>query len=585
MKRVEFSTIKKLERLGKGSFAKVFKVESSDFGIVAAKYVDLLDNKIDHESVKKEADIMIALRHLNITQLYGICETEKYFIILMKFEENGDLFNYIHSFQDYEAQFIWPERLKMCIGICRGLKALHDRNIIHRDLKSSNILLDRENTPKISDFGLSKVIDEYSVKSSLNNAFGDLLWRAPEIVNGRYSKKSDIYSLGMVFWEIGTGKKPFEGFKQLDNRSTIIPKIEFTENFHLVFKELVEKCLDKDPEQRPDIITILNKVEEIVLPLLYYARIGDINELIRHINQGDDVNMKNNENETPLHVSSSNGHLQIVQFLVEHGANINSINKSQETPLSLSSANGHLPIVEYLISHGADFKDGINKESYLHWSARNGYLNIVENLINKGEDIYQKNQNGEIPVELAKIHKQGLVIQFLERIHRQSEKAFEASKKGDIQTIFDLNKDGFSINTRFNGRLLIHLSSENGHLSVVEYLVNQKVDINSKDNNNWTPLHYAAKNGHLSVVEYLVNQKADINSKEDNNWTPLHYAAKNGHLSVVEYLLHQGADFRDRINGQSYLHWAAESGHLSVVEYLVNQKADINAKNNYVEFL
>jgi len=132
----------------------------------------------------------------------------------------------------------------------------------------------------------------------------------------------------------------------------------------------------------------------------------------------------------------------------------------------------------------------------------------------------------------------------------------------------------------------LHVAAANGHLSVVEYLVNQKADINAKTQKDSTPLHLAASKGHLSVVEYLVNQKADISAKDKDNQNPLHYAALNGHLSVVEYLVNQKADIsaKDKFN-YTPLHRAAQNGHLSVVEYLVNQKADINAKNNGVEIL
>jgi len=102
-------------------------------------------------------------------------------------------------------------------------------------------------------------------------------------------------------------------------------------------------------------------------------------------------------------------------------------------------------------------------------------------------------------------------------------------------------------------RTPLHYAAQNGHFGVVEYLGNQKADINAKDKDDGTPLHIAAQIGHLSVVEYLVNQKADININDMNNWTPLHYASRYGHLSVVKYL--------------------------------VNQKADINAKDTCVEFL
>jgi len=93
------------------------------------------------------------------------------------------------------------------------------------------------------------------------------------------------------------------------------------------------------------------------------------------------------------------------------------------------------------------------------------------------------------------------------------------------------------------------------HLPLLSYMMENGAGINRKDEYNQTPLHWAARYGHLSVVEYLLNQKADINAQASGNrsGTPLHYAASNGHLSVVEYL--------------------------------VNQKADINAKNNDVEFL
>ena len=83
----------------------------------------------------------------------------------------------------------------------------------------------------------------------------------------------------------------------------------------------------------------------------------------------------------------------------------------------------------------------------------------------------------------------------------------------------------------------LHNAANNGHLSVVEYLVNQKADINAKDEYNSTPLHSAAQNGHLSVVEYLVNQKADINAQDRLGETPLGKARES---NVIEYLKSKG---------------------------------------------
>ena len=85
----------------------------------------------------------------------------------------------------------------------------------------------------------------------------------------------------------------------------------------------------------------------------------------------------------------------------------------------------------------------------------------------------------------------------------------------------------------------LHWAAQHGHLSLVEYLVNQQVDINAKDNKGMTPLHWSAYNGHLSVVEYLVNKKADINAKNNHGKTPLRMVPKN-RLKVLEYFRSKG---------------------------------------------
>ena len=134
--------------------------------------------------------------------------------------------------------------------------------------------------------------------------------------------------------------------------------------------------------------------------------------------------------------------------------------------------------------------------------------------------------------------------------------------------------------------------------------MNQRADINAKDQVDQTPLHYAAQQGHLDVVEYLVYQKADINAKDNDGKTPFDVACDHSddgydffdddygnmdctgfHRSnVFLYLLHQGADFGVGINGKKYFQRASEKDSLSVVEYLINQKVDVNTKDNYNEF-
>ena len=105
---------------------------------------------------------------------------------------------------------------------------------------------------------------------------------------------------------------------------------------------------------------------------------------------------------------------------------------------------------------------------------------------------------------------------FLKTIQIRNDHIFDACKAGDLQTIIDILQANIFIDTMHNSHFLIHVAAQEGHLNIVEYLVNQKADINAKDKDKWTPLHCAAEKGHLSVVEYLVNQKADINAKNND---------------------------------------------------------------------
>jgi len=209
-------------------------------------------------------------------------------------------------------------------------------------------------------------------------------------------------------------------------------------------------------------------------------------------------------------------------------------------------------------------------EGNIFEAAAKGKLTSIIYLLANGTNVNEKYQNDEY--DGWGRMKNSTPIHFSFRYGHLNVVEYLVNQNADI----DSKNDGLCAP--------LHFAAGGGCLSVVEYLVNQKADINAKDKNDSTPLHYAAFNGHLSVVEYLVNHKAEMNPKAGKIGTPLHVAAEKGHHSVVEYLLHQGADFRDGINGSGYLHYASGYGLLSVVEYLVNQKADINEKGSCYEF-
>jgi len=159
-----------------------------------------------------------------------------------------------------------------------------------------------------------------------------------------------------------------------------------------------------------------------------------------------------------------------------------------------------------------------------------------------------------------------------------------ASIMGNKQILNFLITEGADIDaTGKDGRTMLHLAAENGHVEIVRYLVEEKgLDINAKYKDRYTPLHFAVENGHVEIVRYLVEEKGiDIKGENRDDWAVLHLAARGG-LEMVRYLVEEhGLDPNAKGAGDSTaLHWAASSGYIDMVRYLVEEHGlDPNAKH------
>ncbi|UZO08490.1 uncharacterized protein OCT59_028744 [Rhizophagus irregularis] len=196
----------------------------------------------------------------HIIKTYGFTkdpELEDY-IIVMKYASGGDLHKHLQK--DF-ARIKWDsEKLRILHQISAGLETIHNKKFIHRDFHSGNILFDQQHKKtlnddwKIGDLGLSQAVNS---ESSNNEIYGVIPYIAPEIFRGSiFSKEADIYSLGMIMWELTTGCKPFDNvehdhhliYKILDGER---PKI--TEDTPECYAELMKSCWDPDPKKRPSI--------------------------------------------------------------------------------------------------------------------------------------------------------------------------------------------------------------------------------------------------------------------------------------------------------------------------------------------
>ncbi|KAL5997731.1 hypothetical protein ACLOJK_008661 [Asimina triloba] len=177
-----------------------------DGTIIAVKQLSSRSNQGNREFLN-EIGIISALRHPNLVKLYGCCIEGDQLLLVYEYMENNSL---AHALFRKHFLIIFTSKHRICIGIARGLAFLHEESrlkIIHRDIKATNVLLDRDLNPKISDFGLAKLRDGDKSHISTRIA-GTLGYMAPEyVVHGYLTEKADVYSFGIVTLEIVWGKR------------------------------------------------------------------------------------------------------------------------------------------------------------------------------------------------------------------------------------------------------------------------------------------------------------------------------------------------------------------------------------------
>lgn len=201
--------------LGEGGFGKVFKgtLSASAGGqIIAVRQLDRNGIQASHEFLTEVSDLSF-LRHPNLVKIIGYCADGEQRILVYEYMSAGSLKNRLFGLPEGIQPLDWATRMKIALGIAEGLEFLHEKAnppIIYRDLKSSNILLDERNNPRLSDYGLAKL-----VQSSNNKMHGGVMggngYGAPEYERqGELTLKSDVYSFGVVLLELITGRQAMD---------------------------------------------------------------------------------------------------------------------------------------------------------------------------------------------------------------------------------------------------------------------------------------------------------------------------------------------------------------------------------------
>ncbi|KOM42576.1 hypothetical protein LR48_Vigan05g018000 [Vigna angularis] len=195
-------------KIGEGGFGPVYKGTLSDGTRIAVKMLSSKSKQGNREFIN-EIGLISALQHPCLVKLYGCCVEEDQLLLVYEYMENNSLAHALFRNEECCLRLDWATRYKICVGIARGLAFLHEESrlkVVHRDIKATNVLLDKDLNPKISDFGLAKLDDEDNTHISTRIA-GTYGYMAPEYaMHGYLTDKADVYSFGVVALEIVTGK-------------------------------------------------------------------------------------------------------------------------------------------------------------------------------------------------------------------------------------------------------------------------------------------------------------------------------------------------------------------------------------------
>ncbi|XP_015160758.1 serine/threonine-protein kinase STY17-like isoform X2 [Solanum tuberosum] len=209
----------------------------------------------------QEVFIMRKIRHKNVVQFIGACRQPPNLCIVTEFMSRGSIYNFLHK---QKGAFKLPTLLKVAADVSKGMNYLHQNNIIHRDLKTANLLMDEHGAVKVGDFGVARVQAQTGVMTAET---GTYRWMAPEVIEHRpYDHKADVFSFGIVLWELLSGEIPYAHLTPLQAAIGVVqqdlrPRIP--EHAHPKLVELVEKCWQQDPTQRPDFSEILDILKRL----------------------------------------------------------------------------------------------------------------------------------------------------------------------------------------------------------------------------------------------------------------------------------------------------------------------------------
>ncbi|NXO37428.1 ANKK1 protein, partial [Locustella ochotensis] len=584
-------------RVASGGFGHVYQVKHrrwrTVYAVKCSPYL-LQDSSVDRTSMNclmEEASKMEKIKFQHIVTIYGVCNSP--LGIVMEYMARGSLERILPT-----HRMSWQLKFRVIHEMGLAMNFLHSMSppLLHLDLKPGNVLLDGNMHVKISDFGLSKWMEQSSRMQYIESSAlrGTLSYIPPEMFLQNSKPpgiKYDVYSFGIVIWEVLMQKKPYSGA----NMMAIIVKVaagkrpglelvrdDWPGECHQML-DLMKRCWDQDPKQRPSFADI--PVETDVLLALIQSLVQDPeNErLVRKMSHKPAIPRSQQEvpappphkeagspeelapeqpgraqenGLTPLHLMVLQGNAGRVRFLLGCRAGVNSAAGGGCTPLLLAVQRRLPDICALLIEHGARV-NAADEDGWtpLHFAAQHGDDRTARLLLDHQARADAQERDGWTPLHLA------------------AQNNFENVARVLLSRQADCNAQ------EVDGKTALHVAACFGHVGLVKLLASQGADLERKQKNLRTPLHVAVERGKFRVVQYLLKNGISVNSLDQNHYSALHLAVVRGKYLICQKLIKYGANVELRTDkGWTPLHLASFKGHIEIIRLLKGSHARLDAK-------
>src|SRR6266702_2133334 len=241
-------------RLGKGGMGEVYRADDLKLGQpVALKFLSEAVDRDPARLTQLHTEVRLArpVSHPNVCRVYDIGEVDRRHFLSMEFIKGEELSSLLRRI----GRLPQDKAVQIARQICAGLAAAHDVGVLHRDLKPANVMIDGDGNARILDFGLAGLTEEFSDDEI---RAGTPAYMSPEQLDGKeQTVKSDIYSLGLVLYELFTGKRAFEAptfgdlIKLRRSDTTPTTPSEIVKGLDPMVEKVIDRCLQKDPDRRP----------------------------------------------------------------------------------------------------------------------------------------------------------------------------------------------------------------------------------------------------------------------------------------------------------------------------------------------